>query len=93
VRDGRISRAISEDDAFLSSFVLDGRFHCISAVLLLMPGEITRLRLIENRLGSLKDNGAFLLPRWPGTIGESDSLQLDTGQSSPSRRPVRKRHA
>lgn len=49
----------------------------VSVVLLLMPGEITRLRLIENRreLGSLKDNGAFLLSRWPGTIEKSDSLR------------------
>lgn len=46
-----------------------------------MPDGITRLRLIENRreLGSPKDNGAFLLPRWPGTIGKSDSVRLRSG--------------
>lgn len=54
-----------------------------------MPGGITRLRLIENQrgLGSPKDNGAFLLPRWPGTIGKSDSSRFDIGQDSSFQRP------
>lgn len=47
-----------------------------------MPDGITGLRLIENRreLSSPKDNGAFLLPCWPGTIDKSDLLRSGCDQ-------------
>lgn len=64
----------------------------VSAVLLLMAGGITRLHLIENRreLDSAEDNGAFLLPRWPGTIDKLDSLRPDSDQDFSFLHPVRK---